>query len=133
MLSPDHVSTIICINIQAIKYSSKINRICCENRTYFLFLYKNQTIPSGIQIRKNFDVSVTVKYSQHFVELQWHVDQNKIAVSFLKITFNSLEKVTSLLGEKFVFFCHCFKIFEIFLFDIFRTRLQLKTWSPYKS
>ena len=40
--------------------------------------------------------------------------QNKIAVGFLEITFYSLGKVTSLLGEKSVFFCHCFKIFEIF-------------------
>ena len=37
-------------------------------------------------------MSVTVKYYYHFpgggllVELQWHVNQNKIAVGFLKIT-----------------------------------------------
>ena len=52
------------------KYSSKINRICCENRTYFLVI-KNQTIPSGVQIRKSFDESVIMEYYYHsFVELQ---------------------------------------------------------------
>ena len=30
----------------------------------------------------------------------WYVNQNKIAVGFLKITFYSLEKVISLLDEK---------------------------------
>ena len=50
------------------------------------------------------------------MELQWYVYQNKVAVDFLEITFYSLRKVTSLLGEKSMFlFCHCFKIFEIFL------------------
>ena len=45
-------------------------------------------------------MSVTVKYSYHFlgasllVELQLHVNQNKITVGFLKITFHSLGKVT---------------------------------------
>ena len=49
------------------------------------------------------------------VELQWYVYQNKVALRFLEITFYSLGKVTSLLGGKVCFFCHCFKIFEIFL------------------
>ena len=30
-------------------------------------------------------------------------------------------------------FCHCFKSFKSFLFDICRKRLELKTWSPYES
>ena len=35
-------------------------------------------------------MSVTVKYSYHFpggllIELQWHVNQNKMAVGFLKV------------------------------------------------
>ena len=34
--------------------------------------------------------------------------------------------MTSLLGEKVCFFCHCSS-----LFDICRTRLELKAWSPY--
>ena len=37
------------------------------------------------------------------VELQWHVNQNKIAVGFPKITFYLLRKVTSLLVKKSVF------------------------------
>ena len=60
---------------------------------YFLFSHKNQTIPSGVQIliRKSFDVRVTVKYSDPFpggrlVEFQWHVNQYKMAVDFLKTT-----------------------------------------------
>ena len=82
-------------------------------------LFKNKlNDPSGIQITKNFDVSVIVKHSYHFleglpIEQQRHVNQNKITIGFLKITFYSLEKVTSLLGEKSVFFCHYFKIFKI--------------------
>ena len=49
-----------------------------------------------------------MKYSYHFtggflVDLHWQVNQNKIAAGFLKITFYSLGKVTSLLGEKSVF------------------------------
>ena len=55
----------------------------------FVLYYKNETIPSGVQIRKSFDASFIVKYSYHFtggllVELHWHVNQNKIAVGFLK-------------------------------------------------
>ena len=42
------------------------------------------------------------------VELQWHVNQNKMAVGFRKTTSYSLEKVTSLLGEKVCFLCHFF-------------------------
>ena len=57
------------------------------------------------------------------MELQSHVNQNKMAVGFLKITCYSLGKVTSLLGEKVWFFCHCF---ESSLFDIFRKGLNLK-------
>ena len=39
-------------------------------------------------------MSVTVKYSHHFagaflVELQWHANQNTIAVGFLKATLHS--------------------------------------------
>ena len=105
-----------------------------KNRTYFLFSYKNQTIPSGVQIRKSFDVSVTVKYSCHFprgllIELQWHFYQNKIAVGFLKITFYSLGKVTSLLGEKSVFSVIASKSLKSSLFNMCRTRLELKAWS----
>ena len=43
------------------------------------------------------------------MERQWHVDQHKIAVGFVKVTSSS-----SLLGVISLFFCHCFKIFEIF-------------------
>ena len=54
-------------------------------------------IPSGVPIRKSFDVSVIVKYSYYFtggflVDLQWRFNQNKIAVGFPKITFYSFEK-----------------------------------------
>ena len=49
-------------------------------------------------------MSVTVKYSDYFqgpfVELQWHINQNKIAAGFLKVTSYSHGKVTGLLGEK---------------------------------
>ena len=43
------------------------------------------------------DMSVTVKYSYHFpggllVELQWHINQNKMAVGFLKTTCYALGK-----------------------------------------
>ena len=89
MLFPDHVSTIICINTSPIKYSTKINRICCENRAYFLFHTKIKRSQLAFKLKRVFDVSITVKYSYHFpggllVELQWHVNQNKIAVGFLK-------------------------------------------------
>ena len=45
-----------------------------------------------------------MKYSYHFPgvlleELQWHLNQNNMAVGFLEITFYSHGKVTSLLGE----------------------------------
>ena len=109
MLLPDHVSTIICIKTYPVKYSSKINRICCENLTEFLFPYKNQRIPNGVQIRKSFDVSVLVKYSYHFLRggllllLQWYVNQNKIALGFPKINFIHSRKVTSFLSEKVCF------------------------------
>ena len=54
-------------------------------------------------------MSVTVKHSYHFtggllVELQWYVYQNKVPVGFLEITFYSLGKVRSLLGEEVCFF-----------------------------
>ena len=50
----------------------------------------------------------TVKHSYHFqggllVELQFHVNQNKTPVGFLKLTFYSMRKVTSLLDEKSAF------------------------------
>ena len=64
-----------------LKYSSEINRICCENRAYFLFSYRNQKIPSGVRTRKSFDVSLTVKYSYHFTGLQWHVINQKITAA----------------------------------------------------
>ena len=121
-----------------LKYSSKINRICYENRTYFLFSYKHQKIPSGVQIKKSFDVSVTVTYSFHLprgllVELQWHVNENKIVVGFLKITFYALRKVTSSLAEKVCFSFIALKSLKSALFGILRTRLELKAWSPYES
>ena len=91
-------------------------------------------MPIGLQIRKSFDVSVIVKYSYHLtVELQWHVYQNKIAVCLLKITFYSLGKVTSLLGEKSAFSVIVSKSLKSSLFDNCRTRLELKAWSPCKS
>ena len=71
---------------------------------------KHETIPNGVQITKSFDVIVIVKYSYHFpeggllIELQWHVNQNKIVAGFLQITFYSLGKVTRLLHEKLCFF-----------------------------
>ena len=65
-------------------------------------------------------MSVIGKYSYHvtgglLMKLQCYVYQNKAAEGFFEINFCSLGKVTSLLGEKVCFFCHCFKIFEIFL------------------
>ena len=128
MLFPEHISTITGKNNQLIKYSSKINKICCENRAYFLFSYKNQTILSDIQIKKSFDVCVTVKYSYRFpgallVELQWHINQNNIAIDFLKI----------LLAEKVCFSDFTLTSFKYALFGIFKTRVELKAWSPYKS
>ena len=66
-------------------------------------------IPRGVQITESFDVSVIVKHSYHFpeggplVEQQWHVNQNKIAVGFLWITFYSLKKVTNLTEKVFFF------------------------------
>ena len=67
------------------------------------------------------------------VELQWHVNQNKIAVGFLEITFILLVKVISLLGEKSVFSAITSKPLKSSLFDIFRARLELKSLSPYQS
>ena len=54
-------------------------------------------IPSGVQIRRDFDVSVMVKHCYHLeenvlVELQWHVNKNKIAVDFLLIGFHQIVK-----------------------------------------
>ena len=54
-------------------------------------------------------MSVIVKYSYHvtgglLVKLQWYVYQNKAAEGFFEINFYSLGKVTSLLGEKILFF-----------------------------
>ena len=70
------------------KYSNKMNRICCENCTYFLSSYKNQTIQSGVEIRKSFDLSVIVKYSYHFQG----GGQNKIAVGILMPCFHKLQR-----------------------------------------
>ena len=72
-----------------------------------------------------------MKYSYHFpggllVELKWSVNQNKIALGFLKTTCYSLGKVISLLGEKVCFSVIALKSLKSFLFDIVRTRLELK-------
>ena len=81
---------------------------------------------------------LTVKYTYNFpgkgflVELQWHVDQNKMAVGFLKTTCYSLGKMTSLQGEKICFSVIAFKSLKSSLIDIFRTSPELKTRSPYK-
>ena len=66
-----------------------------------------------------------------FVELQWHVNQNKIVVGFLWITFYLLGKVTSLLCENFAFSVIASESSKSSLLDTVRRRL--KTWSPYKS
>ena len=76
-------------------------------------------------------MSIIVKYSYHFqgallVELQWYVNQNKIAVGLLKITFYSLGKVRSLLGGKVCFSVIASKSLKSSLLDVFRTRLRLK-------
>ena len=42
-------------------------------------------------------------YEGLLVELQCHVNQNKISAAFSKVNFYSLGKVTSLLGGKSVF------------------------------
>ena len=63
----------------------------------------------------------------------WYVNQTNIAVGFLKISFYSLGKVTSLLGEKSVFSVIASKSLKFFLFDICRTILQCKAWSPFRS
>ena len=81
-------------------------------------------------------MSVIVKYSYHVtrglvVKLQWYVYQNKVTVGFLEINFYSLGKVTSLLGEKSVFSVIDSKSLKFSLFDICRTRLEFKAWSPY--
>ena len=74
-------------------------------------------------------MSVMAKYFYHFtkggvlVELQWHMNQNKIVVGFLLITLKSLGKVTSLLITS--------KSLKSSLLDIVRTRLELKAWSPH--
>ena len=88
----------------------------------FLHFLQSENIgsPDGDPIRKSFDKSVAMKFFYHFtggllVELQWQVNQNKMAVGFLETTCYSLGKVTSLLGEKVCFSWHCSKIFEIFL------------------
>ena len=71
-------------------------------------------------VRVRLIIETTLVKSSFLVELQWYANQNKIAVGFLKITFYSFEKVTSLLDEKAcVFFCHCFKIIEIFFVQHF--------------
>ena len=64
------------------------------------------------------------------VGLQWHINQNKIVVDFLWITFYSLEEVTSLLREKLCFFLSLLQSLRNLLC---LTRLELKAWSPHKS
>ena len=64
------------------------------------------------------------------MEPQWYAYQNKVALGFLEITFSSLRKVTRV--KKSV----CFSVIaseslKSSLFDICRTRLDLKAWSPY--
>ena len=60
------------------------------------------------------------------MELQWHVNQNKMAVDFLKTTCYPLGKVTSLLGEKLCFSVIALKSLKSSLFDIFRKDSNLK-------
>ena len=82
-------------------------------------------------------MSVTVKYSYRvtgglLVKLQWYVYQNKAAEGFFEINFYSLRKVTSLLGEKSLFFfVIASKSLKSSLFDICKARLEFKAWSPY--
>ena len=55
------------------------------------------------------------------MELRWHVNQNKMAVGFIKTTCYSIGKVTSLLGEKVCFFSVIpLKSLKSSLFDIIR-------------
>ena len=61
------------------------------------------------------------------VELQRHVNLTKMAVGFLKTTFYSLGKVTSVLYEKVCFSVIALKSLKSSLLDIFRTRLELKS------
>ena len=67
------------------------------------------------------------------MKLQWYIYQIKVAVGFLEITLYSLGKVTSLLGEKVCSFLSLLQNLKMksSLFDICRTRLELKAWSPY--
>ena len=105
----------------------------------FSFDTKNKRSRVEFKLERVLMWRVIVKYSYHFlgdllVELQWYVNQNKIAVGFLEITFYLLGKVTSLLGERSAFFSViASKSFKSSLFGIFRTRLELKAWSPLKS
>ena len=63
------------------------------------------------------------------MELQWYIYQNKVVVGFLKITFYSLEKLYWV--KKSVFSVIASKSLKFSLFDIWRTKLELKAWSPY--
>ena len=80
-------------NVRVIlQYSVNIQVTSIELVVKFCTYFSFHTIPSGVQTRKSFLVSVTVKYSYHFpreflVELQRHVNQNKITVGFLEMTF----------------------------------------------
>ena len=65
--------------------------------------------------------------------MQWQVNENKIAVGFLEITFYLLEKVISLLDEKACVFSVMASQSLKSLFNVFGTRLELKAWSSYKS
>ena len=82
-------------------------------------------------------MSVLVKYSYHvtgglLVKLQWYVYQNKTAEGFFELNFYLLGKMTSLLGEKSLFFSViASKSLKSSLFDICKTRLELNAWSPY--
>ena len=59
------------------------------------------------------------------VDLQWYVNQNIIAVGFLKITFlynRESEKFTR--WKSLRFFCHCFQIFENFFVQYFQNKTR---------
>ena len=68
----------------------------------------NTFVQEGL-IRKSFDVNVNSEVYLQFsgggflVELQWHVDQNKMAVGFLKTTCYSLGKIQVYRVKKSVF------------------------------
>ena len=62
---------------------------------------------------------------------QWNVNQNKVTVGFLEITLFIRESEGQVYWrKKSVFSVIASKSFKSSLFDIFRTRLELKAWSP---